>query len=64
MGSYISKLFGASPVGPIRDHMETCYRCARELITFFEHVVNESWDQVEVSRPKIVNLEHEADDIK
>jgi predicted phosphate transport protein (TIGR00153 family) len=64
MGSYISKIFGASPVGPIQDHMETCYQCTRELVTFFEHVVSEDWDQVEVSRQKIVNLEHEADDIK
>ena len=64
MGNYISKIFGASPVGPIQDHMDTCYRCARELIVFFEHVVGGDWDQVDASRKTIVELEQEADDIK
>ena len=27
MGNYISKIFGKSPVGPIQDHMDICYRC-------------------------------------
>ena len=64
MGSYISKIFGESPVGPIQDHMDTCYRCAKELVTFFEHVVNGDWDKVESSREKIVELEQAADDFK
>ena len=64
MGSYISKIFGASPVGPIQDHMDTCYRCAKELIAFFEHVVSGDWDQVQASREKIVELEQAADDFK
>lgn len=64
MGNYISKIFGASPVGPIQTHMETCYKCAKELIVFFELVVSEDWDQVEAARSRIVGLEHEADDLK
>ena len=64
MGGYISKIFGASPVGPIQDHMDTCYRCARELVTFFEHVVAGDWAKVEASRGRIVELEHEADEFK
>jgi len=64
MGNYITKIFGASPVGPIQDHMDTCYRCAKELITFFEHVVHSNWDGVSASRTRIVELEHEADDLK
>ncbi len=64
MGNYITKIFGASPVGPIQDHMDTCYKCAKELISFFEHVVNDDWDQVGTSRRRIVELEHEADDFK
>jgi predicted phosphate transport protein (TIGR00153 family) len=64
MGNYITKIFGASPVGPIQDHMDTCFKCAKELITFFEHVVNADWDQVSASRARIVELEHEADDLK
>ena len=64
MGNYISKIFGASPVGPIQGHMDTCYKCAKELIVFFELVVNDDWDQVEAVRARIVDLEHEADDLK
>jgi len=64
MGNYISKIFGASPVGPIQDHMNACYKCSKELITFFGHVVNADWDKVKASRTRIVELEHEADDLK
>jgi len=64
MGNYISKIFGASPVGPIQKHMDTCYQCAEELISFFEHVVSGDWDQVSASRSRIVELEHAADDLK
>ncbi len=64
MGNYISKIFGASPVGPIQDHMDTCYKCAKELIVFFELVVSDDWDQVEAARARIVNFEREADDLK
>ena len=64
MGNYISKIFGASPVGPIQDHMNACYKCSKELITFFGHVVNADWEKVEASRIRVVELEHEADDLK
>ena len=64
MGNYISKILGASPVGPIQKHMDTCYQCAEELISFFEHVVSGDWDQVSASRSRIVELEHAADDLK
>lgn len=64
MGNYIGKIFGASPVGPIQEHMDTCYQCAKELITFFGHVQATDWAQVEASREKIVALENKADDLK
>lgn len=64
MENYISKIFGASPVQPIQDHMDTCYRCAKELIKFFGHVVAEDWVGAQASRTKIVTLENEADAIK
>lgn len=64
MGNYISKIFGASPVGPIQEHMDTCFRCAKELITFFACVVAADWDGATVSREKIVALENEADEFK
>jgi predicted phosphate transport protein (TIGR00153 family) len=64
MGNYIGKIFGASPVGPIQEHMDTCYQCAKELIAFFGFVQAENWEQVEASRAKIVALENKADDLK
>lgn len=64
MGSYISKIFGASPVGPIQEHMNACYQCAKELVTFFSRVVADDWAGAEESRARIVELENEADEFK
>ena len=64
MGSYISKIFGASPVAPIQDHMEICYKTAKELVRFFEYVNSGDWEKVRESREKIVRLENEADEAK
>jgi hypothetical protein len=44
--------------------MNTCYACAKELIRFFSHVVEQDWDQAGQSRARIVELENEADDMK
>lgn len=64
MGTYISKIFGKSPVGPIQDQMDTCYRCAKELVTFFNHVIEDDWENAAKSRERIVELENEADELK
>lgn len=64
MGTYISKIFGKSPVGPIQDHMDTCYRCAKELVAFFRFVIEDDWQNADKSRERIVELENEADDLK
>ena len=64
MGSYITKIFGASPVAPIQEHMEICYKAAKELVTFFEYVNGDNWEKVRESRDKIVRLENEADEAK
>ena len=64
MGNYITRIFGKSPVGPIQEHMDTCYRCAKELVTFFGHVVAGQWAEAEQSRARIVELENDADALK
>jgi predicted phosphate transport protein (TIGR00153 family) len=64
MGNYVSKIFGKSPVGPIQQHMDACYRSAKELVEFFSHVTAEDWGAAEQSRARIVELEHEADALK
>lgn len=61
MAGYFSKIFGASPVGPIQAHMDICYRCAKQLNPFFAAVVAENWDEVAATRERIVELENEAD---
>ena len=64
MANYISKIFGKSPVGPLQDHMDTCYRCARELNDFFAQVVGNDWAAATATRERIVGLENEADALK
>lgn len=64
MGTYISKIFAKSPVGPIQDHMDVCYLCAKELVTFFAHVIEDDWQNADKSRALIVELENEADELK
>jgi predicted phosphate transport protein (TIGR00153 family) len=64
MGNYFSKIFGATPVTPIQEHMERCYKTAKELIVFFEYVIEGDWEKVKDSRGRIVSMENAADDIK
>ena len=64
MVNYFSKIFGASPVGPIQEHMELCYKAAKELITFIDCAAQGDWEQAQESRDRIVQLENEADEIK
>lgn len=64
MANYISKVFGASPVAPMQDHMNTCFKATRELVALFGYAVQEDWDGVVASREKIVALEQEADEFK
>lgn len=64
MANYISKMFGVSPVAPMQDHMETCFKAAKELVTLFEHAIDGEWDKAGESRQRIVELEQEADEMK
>lgn len=64
MANYISKIFGTSPVAPMQEHMETCYKAASELHTFFEHLVAGEVTKVDESRATIVQLEQRADELK
>lgn len=64
MGNYIAKIFGASPVAPLQEHMETCYRTARVLNDFFAAVIGSDWARVDELRAEIVALENDADRLK
>jgi predicted phosphate transport protein (TIGR00153 family) len=61
VGNYVSKIFGASPVAPLQEHMEQCYKAAKVLNAFFAAVTQGNWSEVKVHRDAIVTLENEAD---
>ena len=60
----ITDLIKKSPFVPIQKHMEVSLTAANELIRFFEAATNSKWDEAQISRKKIVNLEHKADELK
>ena len=64
MGNYVAGIFGASPVAPLQDHMEQCYKAAKELNAFFTAVTHNDWATVKVHREAIVTLENAADESK
>lgn len=64
MANYITKIFGASPVAPMQAHMEVCFRAAKALLPFFEKTMQYEWGEAGKWRDRIVELEHEADELK
>lgn len=63
-GSYMSGIFGSSPVSPLQNHMSKVYDCASELIPLFNAVINEDWDEVIKHQQRISKLEEQADVLK
>jgi len=63
-GSYMSGIFGSSPVSPLQQHMSKVYACASELIPLFNAVINEDWDEVIKRQQLISQLEKDADVLK
>ena len=60
----LSSVFGRSPIGPIQKHISKAHECATQLEPFFIAAFDGDWKQAEVFQQKIVQLEHEADEIK
>lgn len=60
----ITDLIKKSPFVPIQKHMEISLSAANELIIFFEAATNSKWEEAQISRKKIVDLEHKADELK
>jgi predicted phosphate transport protein (TIGR00153 family) len=57
-------MFAPSPIKPIEQHMHKTYLCAKQLLPFFEAVLNENWQEATKIRDNILALEMEADVIK
>jgi len=63
-GSYLSGIFGKSPVKPLQEHMEKVVSCVCELIPFTQAVLNNDQPARAVHHQKIVAMENEADALK
>lgn len=63
-GSYMSRIFGASPVRPLQEHMQKVMECTDLLVPFLDAVMAEDWDKATELRSRITKAENEADDLK
>ncbi len=62
--SYLSGIFGKSPVGPLQEHMEKIVTCVDELIPFTEAVLNDDHEARAKHQRRVVAIENEADALK
>ncbi len=62
--SYLTGIFGGSPVKPLQIHMEKVHACVECLIPYFEAANNKDVAGLERHYDSIAKLEHEADDLK
>jgi len=60
----LANIFGSSPVMPLEKHVGIAYKCVKELNGFFAAAVAEDWDKASEARDRVIELEHEADDLK
>lgn len=63
-GSYLSGIFGSSPVKPLQEHMEKVVSCVRELTPFTQAVLSGDVQGRTQHHQKIIELEKEADTLK
>jgi len=62
--TYVQRIFGRSPFGPIQKHMEMCYECATLVEPLLQAVNADDWTEVVRLQEEIVRSENEADDLK
>ncbi len=62
--SYLSGIFGASPVRPLQKHMEKVIDCVTELIPFTEAALVGNHEERDRLQALIVERENEADELK
>ncbi len=64
MANLLASIFGSSPVQPLEKHVGIAFKCVKELTPFVSAAIAGDWESAEVSRQKIIDFEHEADDLK
>lgn len=62
--SYISGLFGTSPISPLQQHMAKVQATVDELLPFFQAALVEDWEKAESMQQLIAVREDEADALK
>ena len=63
-GSYISAIFGKSPVTPLQEHMGKVVACVSELAPFIRAVLANDMEASAQHHQNIVTMEKEADALK
>ncbi len=64
VGSYLTNLFGRSPIRPLQEHMSKVFGCVSQLKPLFQAMVAGDLDGVARHQRIISDLEHEADQMK
>jgi predicted phosphate transport protein (TIGR00153 family) len=62
--TWIDKLVGRSPIGPMQKHMQAAVACARRIEPLVEAMASGDTAAIRSERAEIDRLEHEADEIK
>ncbi|HEX6929247.1 MAG TPA: TIGR00153 family protein [Gammaproteobacteria bacterium] len=62
--TFLSGVFGRSPVRPLQQHMEKVVACVSELAGFFEGAIANDWERAGAARENVTRLENEADALK
>ncbi len=62
--SYLSGIFGNSPVKPLQQHMEKIVACVSELAPFTRAALKNNREALELHHQNIVTMEKEADALK
>ena len=60
----ITKLFGESPIRPLREHMQVSNQAAIGLPAFFDAVIKANWARALIVQKSIVKAEKQADRLK
>ncbi len=64
MTSYLTNLFGRSPIRPLQEHMDKVHACVSKLQPLFQALVTNDQDTIAKVRGEIAALENEADELK
>lgn len=62
--SSVLSMFAKSPIRPIEEHMAKVHACVLELIPFTEALLKHDLSIAEQHQKRIMDLEHEADNLK